>query len=151
MSTILLNEFLTRFVTGFVAWLVILVMLSLLVKWRWRVLKDEVESGEKNQFHSKSGIDGASMNGKFFKVDLPVFIILNLVWYISATWIFMFSQETLFSSSTTIQSNLSASLNSLSFIFALSLLLNFATVSFFVIEFFLRSRQILEAPAEIRS
>ena len=29
MSTILLNEFLTRFVTGFVAWLVILVMFSL--------------------------------------------------------------------------------------------------------------------------
>jgi hypothetical protein len=52
----------------------------------------------------------------------------------------MFSQATLFSSSTTIQSNLSASLNSLSFIFALSLLLNFATVSFFVIEFSLRSR-----------
>lgn len=151
MSTILLNEFLTRFVTGFVAWLVILVMFSLLLKWRWRVLKDEVESGEKNQFHSKSGIDGASMNGKFFKVDLPVFIILNLVWYISATWIFMFSQATLFSSSTTIQSNLSASLNSLLFIFTLSLLLNFATVSFFVIEFFFRSKQILEVPSEIRS
>ena len=88
MSTILLNEFLTRFVTGLVAWLAFLVIFSLLLKWRWRVLTDEVESEEKDQFHNKSDTIGASINGKFFKADLPIFIFLNLVWYISATWIF---------------------------------------------------------------
>ena len=104
MSSILLNEFLTRFVTGLLAWLVILVLFSLLLKWRWSVMTNKVESGEKDQFHNKRGIKGTSISGKYFKVDLPVYILLNLAWYISATWGFVFLHPTLFSSSTAIQS-----------------------------------------------
>ena len=151
MSSILLNEFLTRFVTGLLAWLVILVLFSLLLKWRWRVLTNKVESGEKDQFHNKRGIKGTSISGKYFKVDLPVYILLNLAGYISATWGFVFLHPTLFSSSTAIQSNLNASFNALSFIPDLVYILYYAAVSFILIEFYWGWKQIFKALSVIRS
>lgn len=138
MSAILLNGFLTKFVTGLLSWSAVIIIFSFVLKWRWRTIQDE---SEKKKI-SLNGSSNVHTSGRFFKVDLPVFVVLNLAWYISAAWLFIVSHSALFSSSTTIQSNLNASLNALSFMFALELVLLTAATSFFIIEFSVRLKRI---------